>query len=83
MENKSSKPARKQALRKTDVSCRTCYNCGHRSGDMSYGKCMLSGYYCTIERRTPTVCGKDFQGWIPRPKSKGIKGWLLSLWYGS
>ncbi len=75
--------APQQALRKTDVSCRTCHNCGHRSGGMPYGKCMLSGYYCTTERQMPTVCGKDFQGWIPRPKSKGIKGWLLSLWYGS
>lgn len=68
---------------KTDVSCRTCKNCGHRVGEMGNAKCMLSGYYCNTERKYPTVCGEDFHGWIPRPKSKGLKSWLLSLWYGS
>lgn len=63
-------------------SMRNCKNCGHRKGNIHNGKCMLSGYYCTTERKWPSQCGINFEGWIPRSKSKGLKYWLLSLWYG-
>lgn len=68
---------------KTDVICRTCQTCGHRMGNGHYSRCMLSGHYCETERQIPSICGENFTGWIPRPKSKGLKSWLLSLWYGS
>ncbi len=41
---------------------KTCSTCEHRS----LNRCMLSGYFCTTERTYPTVCGRDFSGWIPR-----------------
>ena len=60
------------------VNTRTCQSCGHRRRN----KCMLSGYHCITERRIPSRCGRKFEGWIPREKSKGLKGWLLYLWHG-
>lgn len=51
---------------------KTCHNCGHRNGNMTYGKCMLSGYYCKTERKYATKCGIDFERWIPRPKRIGL-----------
>lgn len=45
---------------------KSCSTCEHRSGTMYFGKCMLSGFYLTVERQYPTVCGKDFQGWVKR-----------------
>ena len=80
-EQNSDNPLNQQ-LNIAGVSSRTCYNCGHRNGGMNYGKCMLSGHYCTTERQIPTVCGRNFDNWIQRPKRKGLKQWLQSLWYG-
>jgi hypothetical protein len=57
---------------------RTCSTCGHKSWSI----CMLSGYSCTVERKIPTICGKNFEGWVLKPKKIGFKNWLLSLWYG-
>ena len=66
-----------------ELVVRNCLTCGHRKGGFDYGKCMLSGYYCAIERRYPTMCGDNFDGWIPRPKRKGLKQWLKSIWDNS
>lgn len=85
MDERNRKPMREvenKPLQQHDVSCRTCRTCGHRNGGMQYGKCMLSGYYISTERKTPTVCGINFEGWIPRHK-RGLKQLLLSIWYGS
>lgn len=41
---------------------KSCSTCEHRS----FGKCMLSGFYLTVERQFPTECGRDFQGWVKR-----------------
>ena len=39
--------------------------CAHRSGrTFESATCLLSGCHCTIERRLPTECGKDFAGWV-------------------
>ena len=70
-----------QQLNIAGVSIRTCYSCGNRNGGINYGVCMLSGYYCMTERKIPSVCGKNFENWTPRPKRKGLKQWLQSLWY--
>lgn len=64
------------------VSNRTCKNCGHRNGGMEFGQCMLSGFYCSTERKIPTVCGINFERWIERPKRKGLIKWLQSVLYG-
>ena len=45
---------------------KTCNNCEYRLGTYSYGRCMLSGYYCTTERAFPHNCGREFTGWKPR-----------------
>lgn len=78
MNEKVSTEAEAHALNKGAVMCRTCKNCGHRRFD----ECMLSGYYCTTERKMPTICGINFDGWKPRTRL-GLKKWLLSLWYGT
>ena len=64
------------------MSLKNCKTCGHRSGSFQLGKCMSSGFSCTTERQMPTICGFDFKGWTPRHK-RGLKKWLLSLWYGN
>ena len=43
---------------------KNCKNCGHRQGS----KCLLSGYYYIVERKHPTICGKNFDGWIEKPQ---------------
>jgi len=50
---------------------KNCTTCGHRKGGPlgGYGRCGLSGYYCSTERTYPTSCGKNFEGWVPRPPS--------------
>lgn len=45
---------------------KNCKTCAHRLGSFTYGKCMLSGYYCITERKHPNVCGRDFKGWSQR-----------------
>ena len=47
---------------------RTCKTCGHKKRD----KCMLSGYYIETERKYPTKCGTNFDGWIQSPPKIGI-----------
>jgi hypothetical protein len=81
--NENNNTPQDSALRNTAIISRSCQNCGHRNGDMTVAICMLSGYYCTTERSLPSVCGRFFDGWIPRPTKIGLKRWLLSLWYGS
>lgn len=48
---------------------KNCTTCGHRLGSSTFAwaKCMRSGFYCEVERKHPTHCGKDFEGWVPRP----------------
>lgn len=65
-----------------DNKNKTCKNRGHRAGGMEFGKCMLSGYYCQTERKNPSNCGKNFEGWIERPKRIGIFKWIKQLFYG-
>lgn len=44
---------------------KNCTTCGHRRDSDDY--CLLSGYSCRAERHYPTVCGRFYQGWTPRP----------------
>lgn len=55
-------------MKNINTEYRSCKNCGHRSGSVSWGTCMLSGVDCTVERRIPTKCGQDFQGWTYKEK---------------
>lgn len=46
---------------------KSCSTCEHRIGSsMHFAKCGASGYYCSTERKYPSVCGKDFEAWEPR-----------------
>lgn len=54
---------------------KTCRTCAHRTE----GKCMASGYYTEVERKFPTVCGKDFSAWIKRESLlQRFKNWLYT-----
>lgn len=66
-------------LHQSAVMCRTCKTCGHRHWD----RCNLGGFFVTTERRYPTLCGKDFDKWMPEPPKLGLKRRLLSFWYGT
>jgi hypothetical protein len=57
---------------------RNCMNCAHRKGSYTFGKCMLSGYYCETERQHPTVCGVNFERWKRRGNSLQISAWILT-----
>ena len=49
---------------------KTCKTCAYRDGVTFNGaKCMLSGFYCTTERQSPSVCGQNFENWVQRPPS--------------
>lgn len=67
---------------KNKFELRNCTTCGHRIGKFKFGKCALSGSYCTIERKYPSRCGVDFQGWTPMPKRKGLRDILKLIWNG-
>ena len=62
--------------KKPEITIKNCMNCGHRCR----GKCLLSGYPWEIERRFPSSCGRNFQGWVQAPKKLGmiqrIKRWF-------
>ena len=45
---------------------KTCRTCEHRAGFGYNAICMVSGYFCTTERRYPDICGVEFQRWKPR-----------------
>lgn len=45
---------------------KTCETCAHRFGSLNFAKCSASGYYVSVERKHPSVCGKDFDAWVPR-----------------
>lgn len=60
------------------VRPRTCATCAHRSGVLM-ARCMLSGYYTTVERKMPTVCGQDFAGWrLREPLLRRVQAWLYA-----
>lgn len=73
------KQAESKQLNIHGVMCRTCSTCGHLKGS----RCMLSGYLAITERTYPTVCGRNFEKWMPKPPEIGLKKRLLSLWYGT
>ena len=55
-----------------DKSCRTC--------DRRFGhKCNLGGVHYETERKYPTKCGEEYDGWIPR---KGIFDRILEEIFG-
>ena len=57
---------------------RTCSTCAHKDGWMM-PTCMLSGFGTLTERRYPTVCGKDFDGWQQRePLLRQVQAWLYA-----
>ena len=48
---------------------KNCKTCAHRFGGVQFGKCLLSGYYCSTERMYPSQCGKNYENWVQRPDS--------------
>jgi hypothetical protein len=58
---------------------KTCGTCDHAKGAFSSGRCALSGFYQTVERRNPSACGVEYRGWIPK---RGFKNRVLDWWYG-
>ncbi len=57
---------------------KTCRTCAHRNGGMRWGKCMLSGSFISTERAYPSVCGRDFAGWVSRePLAQRVRFWLI------
>lgn len=53
-----------------------CRTCGYKVGvGYEYAKCTLSGCYCITERRYPSKCGENFEGWTPKPPSKLKQFW--------
>ena len=55
-------------------------NCAYRM-DNSYSSptCLLSGNYITVERMSPTRCGKDFENWKQVEKKDNIFKRMLKL----
>lgn len=48
---------------------KNCNNCAHRVDGRyeNYGKCMLSGYYCSTTRTSlQNNCDRNFSGWVKR-----------------
>lgn len=62
---------------------KTCDNCLYRKGASIYATCKLGGYFCSTERKFPSLCGKHYEKWLPRPPSnwdllkKRIKEWFV------
>jgi hypothetical protein len=60
------------------MTVKNCTTCAHRHGTSSYGKCLVSGYYCETERKYPQVCGTYFDRWQQRPSIfQRIKAWFV------
>lgn len=48
------------------MTIKSCSTCEHRKGFSEFALCLLSGHFCSVERRHPTRCGEDFNGWQKR-----------------
>ena len=60
------------------MTVKNCVTCAHRHGSVSFGKCLVSGYYCLDERQFPGVCGAHFERWQQRPSLfQRIKAWFV------
>jgi hypothetical protein len=46
-----------------------CKNCSYRFWSLGGSKCELSGFYCSTERSTPSVCGRYYENWKPNNKA--------------
>ena len=58
---------------------KSCSTCEHRNTlGAPFDRCALSGYPCAVERKTPTECGKNFDGWVKRLGFlERIKFWVI------
>ena len=57
---------------------KTCRTCAHRDGRGEFARCMLRGYYTTVERKNPSGGCANFAGWVPRESVlQRIKNWLI------
>jgi hypothetical protein len=46
---------------------------------MTWARCSLSGYFAETERKYPTVCGRDFKGWVQRESLlRRLQAWLYA-----
>lgn len=62
------------------MTVKNCITCAHRKGTYHWGDCMLSGCYCTTERKFPQRCGINFDGWVQRKTIfVRIKEWFLGV----
>ena len=55
-----------------------CDNCAYQSiwffGLFHGDRCTLSGFYCDVERGSPSACGRNYENWKPNTKAfKEIK----------
>lgn len=45
---------------------KSCRNCNFRKGVGTFSKCDLSMSYCSVERKWPYSCGKNYENWSKR-----------------
>ena len=48
---------------------KNCMTCAHRKGiGFNYSKCMVTGYFCEVERKYPSYkgCDRSFNRWEPK-----------------
>jgi hypothetical protein len=60
-------------------SGKSCDNCRFRRGEGEYALCQLSQVHCWCERRYPTVCGENYEGWQTRYPTRWQRFWRW-LW---
>lgn len=63
----------------TDISSvpKSCSTCEHRKGAFD-SICTFSGFSTDVERRHPSVCGRDYRGWQKRLSvMQRLKFWLI------
>ena len=65
------------------TTMKNCKNCAHRVGKVETGICLLSGFRCTTERKTPGCCGRNFEKWEQAPTKisffRRLLPWLFVL----
>lgn len=60
---------------------KNCKNCANRCGSITFGRCLVTGYYINTQRKVPLGgCDSSFSGWQPRPSiftriKKFFTGW--------
>lgn len=64
------------------MSEKTCRTCAHRSGTLTFGRCMRTGCYIETQRNYPSTrdCDVRFSGWEQRSGLLArIRQWFLGV----